>query len=819
MDTLHFGTIPDVHDNDPKLIVFYSALQNYNGSSFDGYFSIYNQMTDSQAQMYNQRSNECEMIYMTCHPLDPSSYQRISVLSHELQHLIHWGADADEETWVDEGAAEYAMHLFGLPDPITDFHHNANNSLTSWDQHFSDYIQTYLFMDYLAENFGGSTILHDIVQEPLNSMAGIQQVLIDHGYMIPMNSVFTNWTVANFANDYQEISLPEFDCSYVHHSLPGANSAIVAPWACEYIKPVTGNDVLFTITANQNINVVVIKKMLDGSYVTETGIVNSQTGSLLVSNPSDSVEYIVLDIVNPNDNQASYSYSISEDIADEERFFNVYNYSGNFYSQLSATKRAAGIHCNVYVDNTLWQSSVYQADADVIVKVFEDSTAADSNTGIYELDTNMFGSPSDIDNNGKINILICDIDDASINGYFSPMDLEGGNYSNNMELIYLDNNPHLSGINSSYCFSTLAHEFQHLIHHNYDINEELWVNEGLSCLAQDITGWISTDWMVPFVMSPDNNLTLWEAGVDYPQTFLFMRYLYEHFNQDNRIIEHLVSSNEVSIAGINSALNASGYDQTLTAEDVYNCWVVANYINNPVFENGLYSYDHYPIGTGLYQLVNSREFESYPTTGTTGFVQNWGVDYYLFENLENDLKVTFSYMEENFDHHIQFIRFNNNNPIEILKYEPDVSNPIEFNISGHVDGTDSLCSEIAMIVSETSNGNGSMLYSFNAEMTTIANNDNAPVHPEIALNSYPNPFNPKTTINYSIDKDGYTTIEIYNLKGQLVKTLVSDYITRGNHVIEWNGTDNHNNSASSGVYFVRMKSIGKTLNRKITLLK
>ena len=151
MDEEHFGPVPDELDNDPKIIVFYSALGSFGGSTFDGYFSVYNQVTEEESHNFNPpgHSNECEMIYMTCHPLNPTDPVRISVLAHELQHMIHWGFDQNEETWLNEGMSELAMVYFGMPDPITSFPNNPNNTLTEWNQEFSDYVKTMLFFTYL----------------------------------------------------------------------------------------------------------------------------------------------------------------------------------------------------------------------------------------------------------------------------------------------------------------------------------------------------------------------------------------------------------------------------------------------------------------------------------------------------------------------------------------------------------------------------------------------------------------------------------------------------------------------------------------------
>lgn len=97
-----------------------------------------------------------------------------------------------------------------------------------------------------------------------------------------------------------------------------------------------------------------------------------------------------------------------------------------------------------------------------------------------------------------------------------------------------------------------------------------------------------------------------------------------------------------------------------------------------------------------------------------------------------------------------------------------------------------------------------------------------PVVPAISTkleNNYPNPFNPQTTIRYSLAQASAVMIEIYNVKGQLVKTLVKDTKEAGNHSVVWNGKDNNNRSVSSGIYYYKM-SAGKYSNtRKMILMK
>ncbi len=88
-----------------------------------------------------------------------------------------------------------------------------------------------------------------------------------------------------------------------------------------------------------------------------------------------------------------------------------------------------------------------------------------------------------------------------------------------------------------------------------------------------------------------------------------------------------------------------------------------------------------------------------------------------------------------------------------------------------------------------------------------------------SLSNYPNPFNPQTTINYSIQKAGKVSLDVYNLAGQKVKTLVNDRKTAGSHNVVWNGKDDAGNNVSSGVYFYRITNGNESKTNKMILMK
>ncbi len=89
----------------------------------------------------------------------------------------------------------------------------------------------------------------------------------------------------------------------------------------------------------------------------------------------------------------------------------------------------------------------------------------------------------------------------------------------------------------------------------------------------------------------------------------------------------------------------------------------------------------------------------------------------------------------------------------------------------------------------------------------------------IMSQNYPNPFNSATTIDYSIPRQLPVTIDIYNLLGQKVKSIIDEVKPAGNYTAIWDGTDSNNRSASTGVYYYRISAGNMTDVKKLVLLK
>ncbi len=107
-----------------------------------------------------------------------------------------------------------------------------------------------------------------------------------------------------------------------------------------------------------------------------------------------------------------------------------------------------------------------------------------------------------------------------------------------------------------------------------------------------------------------------------------------------------------------------------------------------------------------------------------------------------------------------------------------------------------------------------------SNIVNITNNDPGNVPAFTALEgNYPNPFNPVTTIHFSLKQQSDVTIEVYNLKGQLVRTLVNEKMEAGSHQVQWTGNDSNGKNVGSGVYFYKMKAGRYTSTKKMILLK
>jgi len=102
----------------------------------------------------------------------------------------------------------------------------------------------------------------------------------------------------------------------------------------------------------------------------------------------------------------------------------------------------------------------------------------------------------------------------------------------------------------------------------------------------------------------------------------------------------------------------------------------------------------------------------------------------------------------------------------------------------------------------------------------VSANDAVQLNPANQLRSaYPNPFNPSTTLSFSMSADGYAQLQIYNLKGSKIRTLVEGVLSSGLYQYQWDGSDDSGRTAASGIYFYSLVTQQGTETKKMLMLK
>ena len=90
---------------------------------------------------------------------------------------------------------------------------------------------------------------------------------------------------------------------------------------------------------------------------------------------------------------------------------------------------------------------------------------------------------------------------------------------------------------------------------------------------------------------------------------------------------------------------------------------------------------------------------------------------------------------------------------------------------------------------------------------------------QLAVGNHPNPFNPLTKVEFSLDANGFVKLDVYDMHGRLVRQLVAESLPAGAHSIVWDGLDGDGRKVGSGVYLARLQAGGRTAEHKMVLLK
>ena len=103
-------------------------------------------------------------------------------------------------------------------------------------------------------------------------------------------------------------------------------------------------------------------------------------------------------------------------------------------------------------------------------------------------------------------------------------------------------------------------------------------------------------------------------------------------------------------------------------------------------------------------------------------------------------------------------------------------------------------------------------------VSAIEQDEDLPL-PSLTLSAWPNPFNPRTALHFTISEDGPVKLSVYDLKGRLVTTLVDEHLPAGSYEIPWRGKDSAGRNTPSGVYFARLETRDRLIKSRMTLVR
>ncbi len=265
------------------------------------------------------------------------------------------------------------------------------------------------------------------------------------------------------------------------------------------------------------------------------------------------------------------------------------------------TLEVQGTYCKIYVDSGC---SPYPTTTTL------NAVVAKWDNTIYPTDTALFGTPPYT----KIEIRIREIDGAwGIGGYFSPGDPDA---------VYIDNDDL-----SSWGYEIMAHELQHLIHNSKDWNEDLWVDEGCADMAIHFcfgptVGSLQSH-LGSFESNPNNDLFQFDnAGYDYGSSYAFILYFWDHYG-GNSSVTSLVANSANGKSGFDNILSSKGYSDRF--DDLYEMWIVANWLDDTSIYNGSYGYHDQEVG-----VSTQASHSTYPVATQSGTVQRYGATYTRF---------------------------------------------------------------------------------------------------------------------------------------------------------------------------------------------
>ncbi len=309
-------------------------------------------------------------------------------------------------------------------------------------------------------------------------------------------------------------------------------------------------------------------------------------------------------------------------IGDEELFW-IVNSDTNDHRQITAVLQYITPHLYMWLE----QGAAVNLDAlRASADLFESHT--------YLANRRIFGSEwsPGVDGDVHLHVLHARGLGAGTGGYYWSADehpRQVHEYSNEREMFYA--NLDTVAVGSAYYDGMLAHEFQHMIHWHMDLNEDLWVNEGLAELAAFVNGFDVGSVADRFLAQPDLQLTDFRYDVPsgsshYGVSFLFTLYFWERYGE--QAVRALVEHPANGAAAFNAVLAQQQVGVDLG--QLFADWAAALWLDDPDLGDGRYGFR----SIDLVPPALSAEVTEFPTPLQTGTVSQFASDYIYLAGAE-----------------------------------------------------------------------------------------------------------------------------------------------------------------------------------------
>ena len=236
-------------------------------------------------------------------------------------------------------------------------------------------------------------------------------------------------------------------------------------------------------------------------------------------------------------------------------------------------------------------------------------------------------------------------------------------------------------------------------------------------------------------------------------------------------------------------------------------WITAVYENNNESAGAITNATMFNAPTELTAIANHQ------TNGESQVVLNWNA---VFSHINSTTHThTRSFFTEGADRALSGYQvFRNGTLCTETNIPPDANTFIDTNVVNDIEYS-------YTVVAIYSNPDGISPHSNIATATPAVseNDESLKYYTNKLYNNYPNPFNPSTTISYSLYSSSNLKIDIYNIKGQKIKSLINEYKNAGLYNIMWNGTDDTGERVGNGIYLYKMETESFSETKKMILMK